>query len=56
MQVKGLLKEDLEARIDLVMALPERIRAIPDGVRNAVAQGGWGTSTSRNNIKFDTPG
>ncbi|CAM8955502.1 unnamed protein product [Rhodiola kirilowii] len=54
-KVKGLLKEELEARSDLVMALPERIRAIPDGVRNTAAQGGWGTSTSRNNIKFDSP-
>ncbi|KAL0369681.1 UNVERIFIED_CONTAM: syntaxin [Sesamum angustifolium] len=29
-KVKGLTKEELEARVDLVLALPERIQAIPD--------------------------
>ncbi|KAJ8768661.1 hypothetical protein K2173_023565 [Erythroxylum novogranatense] len=50
-KVKGLSKEEQIVRCDLVIALPERIKAIPDG---AVKQaGGWGGSASNKNIKFD---
>ena len=56
-QVKGLSKEDLAARDDLVTTLPERIQAIPDGTTTAAKQtGGWGASASHKNIKFDSPG
>lgn len=53
---KGLSKEDLAIRSDLVLALPERIQAIPDGTTAAAAKqaGGWGASAPRNNIKFDS--
>ncbi|XP_068646365.1 syntaxin-71-like [Aristolochia californica] len=50
-KVKGLSKEELEDRADLVLALPERINAIPDSGTEDKA--GWGSSTSRNAIKFD---
>lgn len=54
-KVKGISREDLEIRSDLVLALPERIQAIPDGTLNAAKQtGGWATSSFRNNIKFDS--
>jgi len=56
-KVKGLSKEDLAARDDLVTTLPERIQAIPDGTTTAAKQtGGWGASASHKNIKFDSPG
>ncbi|KAL8496703.1 hypothetical protein ACS0TY_020401 [Phlomoides rotata] len=54
-KVKGLSKEELEARTDLVLALPERIQAIPEGTTSAATQG-WGASSSHNNIKFDSDG
>ncbi|KAI3701353.1 hypothetical protein L2E82_46007 [Cichorium intybus] len=50
-KVKGLSKEELKARCDMVLALPERIQEIPDGtttVSNA--------STSTTKIKFDAGG
>ncbi|KAM1040361.1 hypothetical protein FF1_029609 [Malus domestica] len=51
-KVKGLSPEELEARSDLVFALPERI---PDGTETAAKKAGeWGTSTSHKNIKFDS--
>ncbi|XVF04916.1 hypothetical protein REPUB_Repub05bG0126000 [Reevesia pubescens] len=54
-KVKGISKEDQETRFDLVLALPERIRAIPDGSTPGVNQtGGWGASSSNKNIKFDS--
>ncbi|PON80407.1 t-SNARE [Trema orientale] len=54
-KVKGLSREDLETRNDMVLALPERIEAIPDGTIYAAKQTGvWTTSGSRNNIKFDS--
>ncbi|GMY10376.1 syntaxin-71-like isoform X2 [Fagus crenata] len=54
-KVKGLSKEDLATREDLVFALPERIQAIPDGITTAAKQtGGWAASTSHKNIKFDS--
>ncbi|KAF4354660.1 hypothetical protein F8388_009651 [Cannabis sativa] len=55
LSVKGLSREDIEGRNDLVLALPERIEEIPDGTLNAAKQtGGWKTSGSHKNIKFDS--
>ena len=54
-QVKGLSIEELAARNDLVLALPDRIQAIPDGSSAALKQtGGWGSSAPRTEIKFDS--
>ncbi|XP_027070847.1 syntaxin-71 [Coffea arabica] len=56
-KVKGLSGEELAARNDLVLALPDRIQAIPDGAAAAPKQsGGWGASASRTEIKFDSDG
>ncbi|KAJ6968553.1 hypothetical protein NC653_036517 [Populus alba x Populus x berolinensis] len=56
-KVKGLSTEELAARNDLVLALPDRIQAIPDGTAAAPKQtGGWGTSAPRAEIKFDSDG
>ncbi|XP_062167256.1 syntaxin-71-like [Alnus glutinosa] len=56
-KVKGLSGEELAARNDLVLALPDRIQAIPDGTAPAPKQtGGWTTSASRAEIKFDSDG
>ncbi|RVW39703.1 Syntaxin-71 [Vitis vinifera] len=57
LQVKGLSTEELAARNDLVLALPDRIQAIPDGAATAPKQtGGWAASASRTEIKFDSDG
>ncbi|THG07319.1 hypothetical protein TEA_006675 [Camellia sinensis var. sinensis] len=54
-QVKGLSTEELAARNDLVLALPDRIQAIPDGTAAAPKQsGGWTGSASHTEIKFDS--
>ncbi|KAK4408932.1 syntaxin [Sesamum angolense] len=53
-KVKGLTKEELEARVDLVLALPERIQAIPDST--TAGPKGWEVSSSHKNIKFDSDG
>ncbi|XP_043702652.1 syntaxin-71-like [Telopea speciosissima] len=54
-KVTGLTKEELAIRQDLVLTLPERIQAIPDGTANASKQsGGWAASASRPEIKFDS--
>ncbi|KAB2012831.1 hypothetical protein ES319_D09G116900v1 [Gossypium barbadense] len=54
-KVKGLSKEDHETRFDMVLALPDRIKAIADGSTAAANQsGGWGTSSSNKKIKFDS--
>ncbi|XP_038902168.1 syntaxin-71-like [Benincasa hispida] len=54
-KVKGVPKEELEVRDDLVLALEEKIKAIPDGSTTGAKQsGGWGPSSSSNNIKFDS--
>ncbi|KAK3194762.1 hypothetical protein Dsin_026072 [Dipteronia sinensis] len=54
-KVKGLSKEELEARNDLVFALKDRIDAIPDGSTTAAKQTvGGATSTSYTGIKFDS--
>ncbi|XP_062117162.1 syntaxin-71-like [Humulus lupulus] len=56
-KVKGLSTEELAARNDLVLTLPDRIQAIPDGTPVAQKQsGGWASSASRTEIKFDTEG
>ncbi|OIT39168.1 syntaxin-71 [Nicotiana attenuata] len=56
-KVKGLSSEEFAARNDLVLALPDRINAIPDGGAVAPKQsGGWGGSGSRAEIKFDSDG
>lgn len=56
-KVKGLSTEELVARNDLVLVLPDRIQAIPDGTAAAPKQsGGWGASASRTEIKFDSDG
>lgn len=53
--MKGLSKEELETRYDLVLALPERIQAIPDGTSGETKHtGGWSASASKRNIKFDS--
>ncbi|XP_021906332.1 syntaxin-71-like [Carica papaya] len=53
-KVKGLSKEEQEARNDLVSALKDRIEAIPDGSTTAAKQtGGWAPSTSGTGIKID---
>ncbi|PPS15593.1 hypothetical protein GOBAR_AA04987 [Gossypium barbadense] len=54
--VKGISKEELEARNDLVYSLKDRIDSIPDGSSTATKQstGGWATSTSSTGIKFDS--
>lgn len=54
-KVKGLTREELVTRNDMVLALPERIQAIPDGTASAGKQtGGWTASTSHKKIKFDS--
>ncbi|CAL5349233.1 unnamed protein product [Camellia sinensis] len=56
-KVKGLSTEELAARNDLVLALPDRIQAIPDGTAAAPKQsGGWTGSASHTEIKFDSDG
>ncbi|KAG7010621.1 Syntaxin-71, partial [Cucurbita argyrosperma subsp. argyrosperma] len=53
-KVKGVPKEELEVGDDLVLALQERIKAIPDRSTSGAKQsGGWASSASSNNIKFD---
>lgn len=54
--MKGLSKEDLEARSDLVSVLKERIDAIPDGSTSGAKQtGGWTDSASSYaGIKIDS--
>ncbi|KAG7576642.1 Target SNARE coiled-coil homology domain [Arabidopsis thaliana x Arabidopsis arenosa] len=58
-RVKGLTTEELAARNDLVLALPARIEAIPDGTAGGPKNtSGWTPSskTSRPDIKFDSDG
>ncbi|XP_020240158.1 syntaxin-71 [Cajanus cajan] len=56
-KVKGLSSQEFAARNDLVLALPDRIQAIPDGTPPAPKQsGGWAASASRPEIKFDSDG
>ncbi|MED6184319.1 Syntaxin-71 [Stylosanthes scabra] len=54
-KVKGLTDEDLAIREDLVLALPERIQAIPDGITTVNQPGGGGGGwSSQPNIKFES--
>ncbi|KAK7335719.1 hypothetical protein VNO80_27713 [Phaseolus coccineus] len=54
-KVKGRTKEDMAIRQDLVLALPERIQAIPDGISGASIQtAGWNATSSQPHIKFDS--
>ncbi|KAK1290830.1 Syntaxin-71 [Acorus calamus] len=54
-KVKGLSREELAVRNDLVLALPERIQAIPDGSTTATKQkGSWSASASRSEIRIET--
>ncbi|KAF3645730.1 Syntaxin-73 [Capsicum annuum] len=57
-KVKGLSKEELDSRGELVLMLSERIQAIPDGstIDAAKKTGGRGTSSFNKNIKFDSEG
>ncbi|XP_020240221.1 syntaxin-71 isoform X2 [Cajanus cajan] len=54
-KVKGLTKEDIAVRQDLVLALPERIEAIPDGI-TGIQTAGWSSNSSQPQIKFDSEG
>lgn len=57
MQVKGLSKEEYSTRADLAVALPERIRAISDGIIGGNQENVWnGNSTARSEIKFNMSG
>ncbi|XP_010413400.1 PREDICTED: syntaxin-73 isoform X2 [Camelina sativa] len=51
-KVKGISKEELDVRNDLVLSLRDKIEAIPD--TSAPVVGGWPGSTSYSNIRFDT--
>ncbi|CAH2063234.1 unnamed protein product [Thlaspi arvense] len=51
-KVKGLSKEELDARNDLVLSLRDKIEAIPEA--SAPVVNGWAASTSYSNIRFDT--
>ncbi|KAK7261379.1 hypothetical protein RIF29_27688 [Crotalaria pallida] len=55
-KVKGLSNEEMAIRQDLVLALPERIQAIPDGITAAAANqtGGWAATSASPHIKFDS--
>ncbi|KAF4382163.1 hypothetical protein F8388_008649 [Cannabis sativa] len=54
-KVKGLSTEELAARNDLVLALPDRIQAIPDGTPAPQKQtGGWASSASRTEINEES--
>lgn len=58
-KVKGISIEDMAARNDLVLALPDRIQAIPDGTAAPKQGGGWmssAPSASSTGIKFDSDG
>ncbi|KAK2987772.1 hypothetical protein RJ640_016367 [Escallonia rubra] len=56
-KVKGISSEELAVRNDMVLALPERIQAIPDGTTTAANQiGGWAASASHKKINFDSDG
>lgn len=56
--MKGLSREDLEARSDLVSVLQERIEAIADGSTSGAKQTGGLTdpTSSYAGIKIDTSG
>ncbi|XP_068658498.1 syntaxin-71-like [Aristolochia californica] len=54
-KIKGLSGEELAARNDLVLALPEKIQSIPDGSATGTKKtGGWAASGSHTGIRFDS--
>ncbi|PPS17290.1 hypothetical protein GOBAR_AA03266 [Gossypium barbadense] len=57
-KVKGISTEEMTARSDLVLALPDRIQAIPDGTAAPKTGGGMSSapSASCTEIKFDSDG
>ncbi|KAL8152780.1 hypothetical protein V2J09_010540 [Rumex salicifolius] len=56
-RVKGLSIEEISARSDMVLALPERIQSIPDGApAGPKTTGGWASSARTGGIKFDSDG
>ncbi|XP_022744627.1 syntaxin-71-like isoform X2 [Durio zibethinus] len=56
-KVKGISTEEMAARNELVLALPDKIQAIPDGTAAPKQAGGWMSSTpSAAEIKFDSDG
>lgn len=55
MQVKGLSKDELQARNELVLALKERIKVVPDGVTTKTQPiTGLESSSSNRKIIFDS--
>ncbi|KAG7564548.1 Target SNARE coiled-coil homology domain [Arabidopsis suecica] len=55
-KIKGLTREERESRCDLVIALADRLQAIPDGNEHGAKQANndWGGASAPNkNIKFD---
>ncbi|VVB06500.1 unnamed protein product [Arabis nemorensis] len=50
-KVKGISKEELEGRNDLVLSLRDKLEAIPEVFAPV---NGWAASTSYSNIRFDT--
>ncbi|XP_041993229.1 syntaxin-71-like [Salvia splendens] len=54
-KVKGMSKEEQEARIELVLTIPYRIQAIHDGNRGGPATEIFGSSSNKH-IKFDSDG
>lgn len=58
-QIKGLTREERESRCDLVIALADRLQAVPDGNEHGAKQANneWGGASAPNkNIKFDMSG
>lgn len=54
-KVKGLSKEDIVTRNDLVSALADKIDSIPDGTNAGTGRtAAWKTSTTRMEIKIDS--
>nr|ADE75981.1 unknown [Picea sitchensis] len=54
-KVKGVSKEDIVARNDLVSALADKIDSIPDGTNaGTVRTAAWKTSATRMEIKIDS--
>lgn len=49
--MKGISKEEVDGRNDLVLSLRDKIEAIPEG---SAPVSGWAASTSYSNIRFDT--
>lgn len=55
-KVKGLSREELEARNDLVSSLKDMIESIPDGTPGVPKQaGGWTASATATGIRMDPP-